>query len=132
MSEYWILADRITGELLQVSTDKLDPAEGQIVKCRSGIIPDPNKFVWRNSCLAFFPIDQSRVMTRLAFMRRLTNEELAAVYGAAKQNPLLEVWLDKFKLAEEISLDDEEIVTGLHQLEAIGLLASGRAAEILA
>lgn len=72
-----------------------------------------------------------RLFTHLEFMRRLTDEELAMIYGAARQSPALEVWLEKFKMAREISLDDPEIVQGVTVLEQMGLLAEGRAAEVL-
>ena len=72
-----------------------------------------------------------RTMTHLEFMRRLTDAELAQIYGAARQSPALEVWLEKFKMAKEISLDDPEIVQGIHVLEQMGLLAEGRAVEVL-
>lgn len=128
---YYILADQLTGELLQVSVEPISPEEKQIMKVRAGEVPDLSRHIWDQGSLAFVP-KPSRLITRLAFMRRMTNEELAGVYGAAKSSPLLEVWLDKFKLAEEIDLDDAEIIDGLHWLEASGLLSAGRAAEILA
>ena len=128
---YYILADQLTGELLQVSLEQIVPAEKQIVKQRQGDLPDLTRHVWHGGSLAFVP-KPTRIVTRLAFMRRMTNDELAGIYGTAKVSPLLEVWLDKFKLAEEIDLTDPEIVEGLQWLEAAGLLAAGRAAEVLA
>jgi hypothetical protein len=74
---------------------------------------------------------KSRILTRLAFMRRFTDIELATIYTAEEQSVVLEVWLDKFRLAEEISLDDPEIVGGVNALEQMGLLKEGRAKEIL-
>lgn len=127
---YYILAERITGALIQASTEPLAAGTDEILKQRQGDIPDLTKFEWHGGSLAFVP-KASRTITRLAFTRRLTNDELAAIYGAAKSSILLEVWLDKFKLAEEINLDDPEIVQGLYGVEQMGLLAAGRAAEVL-
>jgi hypothetical protein len=73
-----------------------------------------------------------RTLTKLAYMNRFTDAELAAIYTAAKSNVQVEVWLDKFKLAEEINLDDQTTIAGVQALEAAGLLAAGRSAEILA
>jgi hypothetical protein len=73
-----------------------------------------------------------RTLTKLAYMNRFTDAELAAIYTAAKSNVQIEVWLDKFKLAEEINLDDSSTISGVQALEAAGLLATGRSAEILA
>lgn len=75
---------------------------------------------------------KSRILTRLAFMRRFSDAELATIYTAEDQSVVLKVWLDKFRLAEEISLDDPEIVGGVNALEQMGLIAAGRAAEVLA
>jgi len=129
---YYILAKQFNGELIQVSTEPLVACQNEIVKCREGDIPDLTKYDWHGGSLAFIPKDTSRILTRLKFMRLFSGPELVAIYSAAKSNIQLEIWLDKFKLAEEISLDDVEMVTGLQSLEQAGILAPGRATEILA
>ncbi|MDD3675221.1 hypothetical protein [Thauera propionica] len=73
-----------------------------------------------------------RVLTKLQFLNRFTNEELAAVYTAAKTNVLIEVFLDKLKLAQEVNLDDPQTVDGLQALAAAGLLSEARVQEVLA
>ncbi|MCK9369351.1 hypothetical protein M0R04_05380 [Candidatus Dojkabacteria bacterium] len=128
---YYILANQLDGELIQISTEPLVAGQGQMLKVREGNIPDLTKFEWHSGGLVFVEKDKTRTLTRLAFMRRFTNEELALIYGAAKSNIQLEVWLDKFKLAEEISLDDIEIVDGLGALEQFGILNVGRGIDIL-
>lgn len=72
-----------------------------------------------------------RVLTKLQFLNRFTNEELAAVYTAAKTNVLIEVFMDKLKLAQEVNLDDPQTVGGLQSLAAAGLLSEARAQEVL-
>jgi hypothetical protein len=72
-----------------------------------------------------------RTLTKLQYMNRFTDGELASIYTAAKSNVAVEIWLEKFKLASEVNLDDASTVAGLQAMEAVGLLASGRAAEIL-
>lgn len=74
----------------------------------------------------------SRLLTHLQFLRRFTDVELATIYAAEKQSPIMEVWMDKFRLAQEINLDDQEIINGIYGMEQMGLLAVGRAAEVLA
>lgn len=73
-----------------------------------------------------------RTLTKLQYMNRFTDGELANIYTAAKSNVAVEIWLEKFKLASEVNLDDTATVAGLQAMEAAGLLAAGRAAEILA
>jgi hypothetical protein len=78
------------------------------------------------------PTPSVRTLTKLEYMNRFTDAELAGIYTAAKSVIQIEVWLDKFKLAEEINLDDPATIAGVQALEAAGLLPAGRAAEILA
>lgn len=73
-----------------------------------------------------------RTLTKLEYMNRFTDTELAGIYTAAKSVIQIEVWLDKFKLAGEINLDDPVTIAGVQALEAAGLLTAGRSAEILA
>jgi len=101
MTKTFAVVDTDTGKLIRVTTQ--DPG-----------VPNP-----------------SRIITRLAFMRRFSDVELATIYSAESQSAQLRVWMDKFRLAEEISLDDPEIVGGVNTLEQMGLLAMGRAAEVL-
>jgi len=70
-------------------------------------------------------------LTKLAYMNRFTDAELVGIYGAAKQYPAVEVWLEKFKLAEFVDTSDPAVLAGLTALEQAGLLAQGRAAEIV-
>lgn len=73
-----------------------------------------------------------RTVTRLEYMNRFTDSELAGLWTAAKTVVQIELWLEKFKLAEFINLDDPRTVAGLQALEGAGLLTEGRANEILA
>lgn len=77
------------------------------------------------------PPPASRTLTRLQYMGRFTDGELAAIYTAAKSVVQIEVWLEKFKLAEFVDLDDPLTLAGLQGMEAAGLIGAGRAAEIL-
>lgn len=70
-------------------------------------------------------------LTKLAYMGRFTDAELEALYAAAKVSPAVEVWLEKFRLAEDIDTSDPRLLAGLQALEAAGILAVGRATEIL-
>lgn len=67
-----------------------------------------------------------RSVTKLELMHRLSDAELAGIYAAAKTAVQIEVWL-----AESVDLDDPRTVAGFDGLEQAGLLAPGRAAEVL-
>lgn len=77
------------------------------------------------------PAPAVRVLSKLDYMNRFADAELAGIYTAAKTVISVEVWLEKFKLASDINLDDPRTIGGLQAMEAAGLLAVGRAAEIL-
>jgi hypothetical protein len=49
----------------------------------------------------------------------------------AKSEVASQVFLDDVMAAEEIDLDDETAAAGVQALESAGLIAPGRAAEIL-
>jgi hypothetical protein len=72
-----------------------------------------------------------KVITRLAFMNRFTMQELAAIYTAAKTEVMVEVFLEKLKLAEEVNLTDAQTIGGVQALAASGLLSEARVQEVL-
>ena len=73
-----------------------------------------------------------RSVSNLSFFGRFTDAELSLIYTLAKQNVDVEIWLERFKITGgDIYLDDPRTVLGMKQLEAAGILAEGRAAEVL-
>lgn len=69
--------------------------------------------------------------SKLEFLNKFSDEELAGVLDAAKINSLIAVWVKKLDLAENINITDERLINGVNALEQLGLLNNGRAAEIL-
>lgn len=80
----------------------------------------------------------ARTLTKLAFRRRFTLAERIAV-DAAPENvafdsatrAALRTMAADLAMAEEVDLDDADVIAGVQLLVALGLLTSGRAAEIL-
>ena len=72
-----------------------------------------------------------RIMTKLEFLRRFTAEERVAIRTVAKSNVQIEDYLALLELADEVNTRDRDTRGGVQMLEAAGLLAAGRAAEIL-
>lgn len=70
-------------------------------------------------------------LTRLAFLRRFTDAEMQAIVAAADQSPALKAALLKWQTSEGIVLTDPATVAGVQALEIAGLIAPGRAAQIL-
>ena len=84
------------------------------------------------------PVPSVRRLSKLEYMNRFTDTELAGIYAAAKTVVAVEVWLAKFNATTpepdgtSIDLDDPRTIEGLQGMEVAGLLGAGRAAEILA
>ena len=78
-----------------------------------------------------------RSLPALAFRRRFTPEERAAITLAASRgleagDATLQVWLDDLNSATEVRLDNPEIADALDMLVEAGLLAPERKAVLLA
>jgi len=128
---YYIKAKLPEGELIQVSMEPLVAGEGEIVKVRQGEIPDLTRYEWHPGSLAFIESHAGSILSRLAFMRRFSDKELEDLYSLETTQIKIKVWLEKYKAATDIDLTDPDIVSGVHGLEAMGIIGAGRAAEVL-
>lgn len=71
------------------------------------------------------------ILTKFQFMSRLTIAERLAIYAAEAGSPIIRMWLEMFKICEEIDTINADTIAGVQMLEQAGLIAEGRAAEIL-
>lgn len=71
-------------------------------------------------------------ITKLAFLNRFTPEERIAVRAAVAQSPAIHDYMEMLDAAQDVDLTDARTIGGVQALEAAGLLAEGRAGEILA
>ena len=74
---------------------------------------------------------EQRTITRLEYLRRFTTEERVTIRAVSAQNAVLADYLQLMEMAQDISLDDPDTIAAVNMLEQAGLLASGRAAEVL-
>jgi hypothetical protein len=72
-----------------------------------------------------------RLWSVLEFKRRLTSTERVTIRTIAKQNAVVEDFMDLLDSATEVRSDDQDVIEGLTMLESAGLLGSGRANEII-
>lgn len=70
-------------------------------------------------------------ITKREFIKRFTVVEYATIKQAATQNAALDYYWQLFMLAEFIDLADPDTLSGVYMLEQAGLIAAGRAREIL-
>lgn len=71
------------------------------------------------------------VWSVLAFRSRFTETEKRAIYSARANSIDIQIWLDDLAAAQDVRSDDPRMIAGVQGLEAAGLLAPGRAAEIM-
>lgn len=118
----WIVEDRLTGEVAYAyGADQPDhfvdyPVEQFNHIRQKEIVPAPVQ----------------RIITKLEYLRRFTTDERVSIRAAAAVNPVLADYLALMELAQEINLDDADTVAAVQILEQSGLIAHGRAAEVLA
>lgn len=128
--------DAITRELLGISDYELPTPENGSTTQIPGItaLELRANYTWDPTTVSFLERDgvNRRLISKLDYMNRFTDAELVAIYTAAKTNINVEIWLEKFKLSEEINLDDPRTIAGVQSLETLGLISTGRATEILA
>jgi len=74
------------------------------------------------------PVDE---LHKVDFLRLFTQAERIAIRQAAKLNPVVEDYQAILDAATIIRLSDADIQEGIPELEDAGLLAPGRAAQIL-
>jgi hypothetical protein len=128
--------------LLGVSENELVPAVGQAVTVLDRGMPDFSLEAWNPAMLNFYS-NAAVMITHLEFRRRFTadEQELVDEFNATfETNGLLTVaqkrkvrtGLKNFEAASGVVLSDPDIPAMLAMYEALGILASGRAAEILA
>ncbi|WP_150428864.1 hypothetical protein [Dechloromonas sp. CZR5] len=122
----WIVQDRKTGKVVHVyPADDATDFE-QFPFSRYNHIPHKPEDA---------PAPQ-REITGVSYLRRFSQEERIAIRDAAKTSSVLD---DYLKLLDAtiaqggvINLDDPDTVAAVNLLEQSGLLAPGRAAEVLA
>lgn len=85
-------------------------------------------FTWQPDAVS---IPTPRLMTHEQFIQRFTAAEWEAMTQAARDNAAMDAWMRRFSLAHVINLDDAATQAGVQALEIAGLLAAGRAQEVL-
>ncbi len=101
---------------------------------------DPrNGYTWNPATLTFDAVASRRPpISTQAFFDRFTDAELGAIIDARDNGTdpqvrlTLKAFFERLWAANEVHLDSQRVVDGLAFLEAQGLIAQGRAAEILA
>lgn len=122
----WIVQDRKTGAVVHVypADEPTDFAEYPFAQYNH-VLKKPDETP-----------ASAREISGVSFLRRFTQDERIAIREAAKASAKLD---DYLKLLDAtiaqggvVDLDDQDNADALALLESIGLIANGRAAEVLA
>lgn len=70
-------------------------------------------------------------ISKREFLKLFTPDEYSAIKNAAAVNSTLDYYWQQFMLAEFVAMDDPDTIGGINMLKAAGLIATGRADEIL-
>ena len=133
----FVTYDTATGALVNVS-DVLPPANP--AHCTRAINVDSVTVDSWNPITLRFDEERDphaeRNISGVQYLRRFTQDERIAIRDAAKQSPKLD---DYLKLLDAtiaqgglIDLNDRDTIDACNLLESLGLIAPGRAAEVLA
>lgn len=76
-------------------------------------------------------VRQRQSWSQTAWKRRFSQEERVAIRDAAAVNAVLSDYLDLMAGTPEIFNDDPDTVRAVRMLEQVGLIAQGRADEVL-
>lgn len=132
-----------TGALVSISEQPIDnQGHPLMVKTLDVPMPDMTKQEWDKSGLQFIDKPGNRTMTKLEFRRRFTPaeqeyiDEFNATFEgnerlSAEQKRKVRTGLKNFDAALDVSLADPDIPMLLGLYTMLGLLAEGRAVEIL-
>lgn len=69
--------------------------------------------------------------SRLEFLGRFTDAEIAAIIAQSDTTPGIAVWREKLAMADSVRLSDQRVIDGVNYLAAEGVITQARAAEIL-
>lgn len=72
-----------------------------------------------------------RRVTRQQFLDRLTAVETAGIIEAAQSSSAIAAWILRLENADFVNLDDPACLMAMESLEIAGLIAAGRAQEII-
>ena len=97
-----------------------------------------DNFQWDPSTRALVPRTPQRFLPKWFFIQRFTDSERKAFFGfpldstkTEAQRKIISALMWYLLYLDTINLDDTSLVAGVQYLETIGVLATGRAAQIL-
>lgn len=127
----------MTGALVDLSEQPSAPSAPLTLKQLDRAMPNLTAEFWDAAIADFSPYaNVERNISGVQYLRRFTQDERIDIRNAAKQSPKLDDYLKLLDITIAqggvIDLNDPDTIAAVGLLEAVGLIAPGRAAEVLA
>ncbi len=103
-----------------------DAAEAAVTACTT--LQELGALTWT---AADVTVPVPRLLTHEQLIKLFTAAEWEAMTDAARTSAAMDAWMRRFSMAKVVNFDDEATIMGIQMLELAGVLATGRAAEIL-
>ena len=120
-----------TGALIDVVDSPPLVPEAPLAIKQQDIELDYGRYFWDAPSASFVERPKDRNLTKRQYLGLFTGEERVSIRAAARASLVIEDYLALLNVSDFISLDDPDTIAGVHALEMAGLIAAGRAAEIL-
>lgn len=135
---YFVLYNTITGDLVSQGTVVANPVPVGLT-AQDIINPPADNTVWNTTSRSFVVRPSPRIIPKSDFIQRFTIAERKEMFGfshgttyTAAQQKNLAALMRYMDFLDRIDLDDAAIQQGVPYLETIGVIAVGRAAQVLA
>ncbi|MEW6332086.1 MAG: hypothetical protein AB1560_11570 [Pseudomonadota bacterium] len=136
---YYAIYQTTSGALVAIASQVTEPLPaGLAAKFIGAEAPDTDAYQWDPSTLGLVSRAPPRLLAKHLFIARFTDQEQRELFGFSLDTTKTElqrkrvaafIWLLTF--LDVINLDAGNVMAGVNYLETAGILAAGRAAQIL-
>lgn len=136
---WWAIFETATGKLVAITQEYREPLLAGLSSVSIGLeAPDMDTYQWDQSSHALVPRTPQRLLPKWYFIQRFTDTERRAFFGfpldstkIEAQRKIVSALMWYLLYLDTINLDDTSLAAGIEYLETVGILATGRAAQIL-
>lgn len=126
----YALYETATGRLLSSTADAANvPATLPAGTAVKQVATPPSGYVWDAAVLDFVAPPKPTIITRLAFLQRLTAQERIAI--RASTDTTVSDWVHILDATAVVDLAHQTTKDGINYLVSVGLLTSARGAQVL-
>lgn len=125
---WYCLVDDTTGDLLSAQSDPIESPKAEHVVVEQ----ETREGIWNSSTRVFDPAPTpDKYIAKREYLNRLTDKELEDIIAASKSNVKLEANLKRLEMVDMVKISGTRTLAVLQWLESQGVLATGRAQEIV-